>query len=479
MNKTLETVSERLLAPHGLALENVSEAADKLAGQGALFSDMYLQTSTVQRITVQKADQGSEFVETYIDIDRGVNARVATRNGNRLAFSNTISSEALNRTVQTVGTMGQGIEHALKVGTGNLLATDNVFQASDREDKVELARRIQAYARTLDPHVREVKVGIFGISQHVLVARPGGGLAADIRPLLMFNVAIKIERDGRCVEGGYNASLPLHDLAFLNEERGRVIAREALRIARFNLEATTALTGAMPVILPPGEASTLMMYTVGRALEAHQHPALKGYAMPIGKQVASSLCNIIDDGALVGAVGTMRVDDEGTATQRTDLIENGVLKGLMHDRLSAELAGVAPTGNGRRDRYSIPPKARRTNLRLLPGQSEPGEIIESVKRGIYCAQVNLGRFTLEDANFAFPVTEAYLIENGKITAPVSGAMLTGNLGTFLNGMSMVGTDQGVDTGMTNLCGTGRVMATPASHGHPTIRVDGLVIEPTV
>ncbi|HEX5844478.1 MAG TPA: metalloprotease TldD, partial [Pseudomonas sp.] len=360
-----------------------------------------------------------------------------------------------------------------------LYAPDNPLDVLGRAEKVELLKRIDVATRALDPRIKQVTVSLAGVWDRILVAASDGSLGADIRPLVRFNVSVIVEQNGRRERGGHGGGGRTDYRYFLErdgngEERAMGYAREALRQALVNLEAIAAPAGSMPVVMGAGWSGVLLHEAVGHGLEGDfNRKGSSAYSGRVGERVASSLCTIVDDGTLAGRRGSLSMDDEGTGTQCTTLIENGVLKGYMQDKLNARLMGVAATGNGRRESYAHLPMPRMTNTYMLAGESDPEEIIRSVKKGIYCANLGGGQVDITSGKFVFSTSEAYLIEDGKITAPVKGATLIGNGPEAMSRVSMVGSDLALDSGV-GTCGKDG-QSVPVGVGQPTLKIDAITV----
>jgi len=308
----------------------------------------------------------------------------------------------------------------------------------------------------------------------VLVADSEGGLHGDVRPLVRCSIQVIVEQNGRREQassgGGARSALDF----LLQEDRALGYAREAVRQALVNLEAIDAPAGTMPVVLGPGWPGVLLHEAVGHGLEGDfNRKGTSAFSGRVGEQVASTLCTVVDDGTLAGRRGSLSIDDEGIQTQNTVLIENGILKGYMQDKMNARLMGVAPTGNGRRESYAHLPMPRMTNTYMLPGQSTPEEIIASVDKGLYAVNFGGGQVDITSGKFVFSASEAYLIENGKITAPVKGATLVGNGPEAMTRISMVGNDLELDWGV-GTCGK-EGQSVPVGVGQPTLKIDRLTV----
>ena len=352
-------------------------------------------------------------------------------------------------------------------------ATDPITSISD-EQKTALLRRIENATRALDKRVEQVIVSLSSNQDLILIAAADGTLAADIRPLVRMNVSVIVEENGRR-EQGYAGGGARRDLDyFLESDRPMEYAREAVRQALLQLEADPAPAGPMPVVLGPGWPGILLHEAVGHGLEGDfNRKGTSAFSGRIGQLVASPLCTIVDDGTLPNRRGSLSVDDEGTPGQYNVLVENGILRGYMQDRLNARLMGVAPTGNGRRESYAHIPMPRMTNTYMLAGPHNPGEIIQSVTKGLYAPVFGGGQVDITSGKFVFSATEAYLIENGKLTRPVKGAMLIGDGPNVLQKISMVGNDLAFDTGV-GTCGKDG-QSVPVGVGQPTLKIDELTV----
>jgi TldD protein len=342
-----------------------------------------------------------------------------------------------------------------------------------------LLQRIDRATRALDPRVQQVTVSLAGVWERILVAALDGSLSADIRPLVRFNVSVIVEQQGRRERGAQGGGARSDYRYFLQadsqgEERAMAYAREAVRQALVNLEAVAAPAGSLPVVLGPGWSGVLLHEAVGHGLEGDfNRKGSSAFSGRLGQAVASPLCTIVDDGTLSGRRGSLSVDDEGTPTQCTTLIENGILRGYMQDKLNARLMGMALTGNGRRESYAHLPMPRMTNTYMLGGDSDPQEIIRSVKKGLYCANLGGGQVDITSGKFVFSTSEAYLIEDGQITAPVKGATLIGNGPEAMGRVSMVGNDLSLDSGV-GTCGKDG-QSVPVGVGQPTLKIEQLTV----
>ncbi|WP_028240269.1 metalloprotease TldD [Stutzerimonas azotifigens] len=475
MTELLLPVTERLLAPTGLGLDDLPGFLGELAGPGVDAADLYFQ----DQITESWVLEDGIVKEGGFHLERGVGVRALSGEKTGFAYSNAITTDALRQAAvaaRSIARSGESRQVAVlnDARFSPLYRADNPLEGLGRAEKVELLKRIDAATRALDPRIKQVTVSLAGVWDHVLVAGLDGDLAADIRPLVRFNVSVIVEQNGRRERGGQGGGGRTGYDFFLDEDRAMGYAREALRQALVNLEAVPAPAGTLPVVLGPGWSGVLLHEAVGHGLEGDfNRKGSSAYSGRIGQPVASSLCTIVDDGTLANRRGSLSVDDEGTPTQCTTLIENGVLKGYMQDKLNARLMGVRPTGNGRRESYAHLPMPRMTNTYMLAGESDPAEIIASVKKGIFCASLGGGQVDITSGKFVFSTSEAYLIEDGKVTAPVKGATLIGNGPEVMTRVSMVGNDLSLDSGV-GTCGKDG-QSVPVGVGQPTLKIDAITV----
>jgi TldD protein len=475
MNTMLQSVSEHLLAPGNLTLDSLSAVLGEVAGPGIDAADLYFQSQVSETWVLEDGI----VKEGSFNLDQGVGVRAQSGEKTGFAYSNAIGLDALTqaaqaaRSISRAGQQGR-VQAFVCPQVTQLYAEGNPLDVMNRAEKVELLQRIDRATRALDPRIKQVTVSLAGVWDRILVAAHDGSLSADIRPLVRFNVSVIVEQNGRRERGGHGGGGRTDYCYFLDEDRAMGYAREALRQALVNLEAIAAPAGSMPVVMGAGWSGVLLHEAVGHGLEGDfNRKGSSAYSGKIGEKVASSLCTIVDDGTLAGRRGSLSVDDEGTPTQCTTLIENGVLKGYMQDKLNARLMGVAATGNGRRESYAHLPMPRMTNTYMLAGESDPEEIIRSVKKGIYCANLGGGQVDITSGKFVFSTSEAYLIEDGKITAPVKGATLIGNGPEAMSRVSMVGNDLALDSGV-GTCGKDG-QSVPVGVGQPTLKIDAITV----
>ncbi|MFN7783948.1 MAG: metalloprotease TldD [Lysobacterales bacterium] len=475
MTNALALAESRLLAPAGLEAQQLEHVFARLMSPGIDFADLYFQNSRHESWVLEDGivKEGSHSIE------QGVGLRAISGEKTGFAYSDEIRLPSL---LEAAGA-ARAIARAGHEGTArpltqhhgrSLYAPVDPIDSLDSESKVRLLREVDAFVRSADARVRQVIVSLVGVVDTVLVARSDGILAGDVRPLVRCNVQVIVEHNGRREQGyaggGGRVSYP----ELLQSGRALDFAREALRQALVNLEAVDAPAGSMPVVLGPGWPGVLLHEAVGHGLEGDfNRKGTSTYAGRMGEQVASSLCTIVDDGTLDGRRGSLNVDDEGCATQCTTLIENGRLVGYMQDSLNARLMGVAPTGNGRRESFAHLPMPRMTNTYMRAGGSDPEEIIRSVKRGLYAPNFGGGQVDITSGKFVFSASEAYLIEDGRITAPVKGATLIGNGPETMNRVSMVGNDLKLDAGV-GICGKDG-QSVPVGVGQPTLKIDSMTV----
>jgi TldD protein len=476
----LAQVSEHLLAPGGLSLEQLPVLLGELAGPGVDAGDLYFQS----QISESWMLEDGIVKEGSFNFDQGVGVRALAGEKTGFAYSNGIELPALRqatRAARSIARAGQqGRVQAAQVPPFSpLYAADNPLDVLSRADKVAFLQRIDRATRALDPRVQQVTVSLAGVWERILVAALDGSLSADIRPLVRFNVSVIVEQQGRRERGAQGGGARSDYRYFLQadsqgEERAMAYAREAVRQALVNLEAVAAPAGSLPVVLGPGWSGVLLHEAVGHGLEGDfNRKGSSAFSGRLGQAVASPLCTIVDDGTLSGRRGSLSVDDEGTPTQCTTLIENGILRGYMQDKLNARLMGMALTGNGRRESYAHLPMPRMTNTYMLGGDSDPQEIIRSVKKGLYCANLGGGQVDITSGKFVFSTSEAYLIEDGQITAPVKGATLIGNGPEAMGRVSMVGNDLSLDSGV-GTCGKDG-QSVPVGVGQPTLKIEQLTV----
>lgn len=475
MSDLLASVSAVLLTPTGLAQDQLGKVFSELAGPGIDAADLYFQN----RITEAWVLEEGIVKEGNFNLDQGVGVRALAGEKTGFSYSNALTLPALLQAAEasrSIAQTGQRVQPVAIQSTAHtaLYPADNPLEVISREQKVALLKEVDAATRAIDSRISQVTVSLTGSWEQVLVATLDGRLAADVRPLVRFNVSVIIEHNGRRERGTAGGGGRTDYRYFLENERAMGYAREAVRQAQVNLEAIDAPAGMLPVVLGPGWSGVLLHEAVGHGLEGDfNRKGSSAYSGQIGQQVASPLCTIVDDATLPGRRGSLSIDDEGTPAQCTTLIEDGILRGYMQDSMNARLMGAELTGNARRETYAHVPMPRMTNTYMLAGESEPEDIIRSVKRGVYCASLGGGQVDITSGKFVFSTSEAYLIEDGKITAPIKGATLIGNGPDAMRKVSMVGNDLELDSGV-GMCGKAG-QTVPVGVGQPTLKVDGITV----
>ncbi|MBE0532078.1 MAG: metalloprotease TldD [Rhodospirillales bacterium] len=412
------------------------------------------------------------------DTAQGFGLRAVSGETTGYSHASEVSEAAIGRAAATVrsvlsGTGGAFAEPPQKTNR-SLYADENPLPGIPFEKKLAFLAEVDAYARAKDERVRQVMVTLSGEWQAVQIVRPGGERTADVRPLVRFNVMLVAAKGERMESGAFGAGGRVTYERFLTPESWKSAVDEALRRALVNLESVPAPAGEMPVVLGPGWPGILLHEAVGHGLEGDfNRKGTSAFAGLLGQRVAAPGVTVIDDGTIADRRGSISVDDEGTPSARNVLIEDGILKGFIQDRLNARLMGVKPTGNGRRQSYAHAPMPRMTNTYMLAGAHEPAEILASVKKGLYAVNFGGGQVDITSGKFVFSCTEAYMIENGKIGAPVKGATLIGNGPDALTRVSMVGNDMALDQGV-GTCGKDG-QSVPVGVGQPTLKVGSLTV----
>ncbi|RAU23170.1 metalloprotease TldD [Paramagnetospirillum kuznetsovii] len=446
--------------------------AEGLAGadDGELFLE-YRQSETVV------LDDG-QIKSASFDTAQGFGLRAVAGEAHGYAHGTELSADAIRRAGVTVRAVHGGRSGHMAEGPHRLarpLYTSlNPLSHVVFEDKVKLLEEIDAYARGKDSRIRQVSASLSGSWQAVCIIRPDGALAADIRPMVRLNVSVVLGEGDRMETGGHGIGGRIAYGGVMSPADWRHCVDEALRQAEVNLGSIPAPAGEMSVVLGPGWPGVMLHEAVGHGLEGDfNRKSTSAFAGKIGQRVASPGVTVIDDGTIPDRRGSISIDDEGTPSARNVLIEDGILVGYLQDRLNARLMGVAPTGNGRRQSYAHAPIPRMTNTFMLAGDKEPGEIIASVKKGLYAVNFGGGQVDITSGKFVFSASEAYLIENGKVGQAVKGATLIGNGPDALTRVSMIGNDLMLDPGI-GTCGKDG-QGVPVGVGQPTLRMDGLTI----
>jgi len=468
------TAERHLLTPYDLTTGQLAGVFGELFGHKLDFADLYFQFSRSEAWSLEEGIVKSGS----FNIEQGVGVRAISGEKTAFAYSDEISLAALlgaaqaTRAIARSGGNGATARLAGRGAPALYAAADPLASLSDAA-KVKLLERLESLARALDPRVAQVMAHIAGSWETILVARSDGLLAADVRPLARLSITVILEQGGRREQGsaggggrcdyGYFTDALLHDYA-----------EKAVHQARVNLAAAPAPAGEMTVVLGPGWPGILLHEAIGHGLEGDfNRKGSSAFAGRIGERVAARGVTVVDDGSIAGRRGSLSIDDEGTPTRRTVLIEDGILVGYLQDTLNARLTGVGPTGNGRRESFAHLPLPRMTNTTMEAGERDPQEIVASVKKGLYAANFGGGQVDITSGKFVFSAAEAYLIENGKITRPVKGATLIGNGPDVLTRVSMIGNDLALDPGV-GTCGK-EGQSVPVGVGQPTVRIDGMTV----
>ncbi|MCX4028207.1 metalloprotease TldD [Endozoicomonas sp. SM1973] len=475
MSDILTSVKQQLLTPGELTEAKIQQVLNGMLGHTIDAADLYFQHTNHESWVL---DDGIVREGSY-NVDCGVGVRAISGEKTGFSYSNEIILPALEQAAFAARSIAkQGKNKQLQAWSRSqpldLYQPLNPLASLVQEDKVALLQSLDQQARAMDPRVKQVTVSLAGVYETILVAASDGTFTADVRPLIRLNVSIIAEQNGRLERGFAGGGGRTNYQYFLEDDRAQSYVEEAVRQALINLEAVPAPAGAMPVVLGPGWSGVLLHEAVGHGLEGDfNRKGSSAFSGRIGERVASPLCTVVDDGTLAGRRGSLNIDDEGTTTECTVLIENGVLKGYMQDKLNARLMGHKPTGNGRRESYSHLPMPRMTNTYMLAGEHDPEEIIASVDKGIYAANLGGGQVDITSGKFVFSTSEAYLIEKGRITTPVKGATLIGNGPEVMNKVSMVGNDLKLDTGI-GVCGK-EGQSVPVGVGQPTVKIEEITV----
>jgi TldD protein len=476
MASTLEAVSKVILEPSELQIEQLGGFLDGLQGKNVDAGDLYFQTSQQESWVM---DDGI-LREGSFNIEKGVGIRAMSEEKTGFAYCDDLRSNAITQAVgnaRAIVKQGQSGTSEIKLASRPataLYTSYNPVDGRSAEEKVELLKKLDAYTRSLDERIEQVIISLSGGIDHILVAATDNTLASDIRPLVRLNVTVLMHQAGRREQGSAGCGGRHAYDVFFDSDQAYELAREAVRQAVVNLESVATPAGTMPVVLGPGWPGVLLHEAVGHGLEGDfNRKGTSAFSNKLGQQVASPLCTVVDDGTLVDRRGSLTVDDEGVPAQCTTLIENGVLKGYMQDKMNARLMGTQSTSNGRRESFAHLPMPRMTNTYMLPGESDPEEIIGSVDKGLYAVNFGGGQVDITSGRFVFSLSEAYLIEKGKITAPVKGATLIGSGPEVMGKISMLGNDLELDQGV-GVCGK-EGQSVPVGVGQPSLKIDEITV----
>ncbi|WP_375751499.1 metalloprotease TldD [Vibrio sp. HN007] len=476
---TITRVEQALLSPTGLTEQNVADTLAAIATRQVDYADIYFQSSWHESLVLED----SIIKDGSFNIDQGVGVRAVTGEKTGFAYSDQIEAESLMQSaIAARGIAKAGQNAQVKAFSRNsnqtIYNSDNPLESLEKQQKIDLLKELDVYIRTKEPLVQEVTASLSGVYEQVLVAATDGTYAADIRPLVRLSITVLAIKGDRRERGSSGGGGRYTYERFLDVQDGKKVAffyaDEAIRQAMVNLEADAAPAGAMPVVLGSGWPGVLLHEAVGHGLEGDfNRKGSSVFSGKVGEKVTSDLCTIVDDGTMSDRRGSMNIDDEGVEGRYNTLIENGVLKGYMQDKMNARLMGVNPTGNGRRESYAHLPMPRMTNTYMLPGEHSPEEIISTVKKGLYAPNFGGGQVDITSGKFVFSTSEAYLIEDGKVTRPVKGATLIGSGIEAMQQVSMVGNDLSIDRGV-GVCGKAG-QSVPVGVGQPTLKLDSITV----
>jgi TldD protein len=468
------TANDILLAPYALDTGRLDTVFGQILAHRVDYADLYFQYTRSESWSLEEGIVKSGS----FNIDQGVGVRAVSGEKTAFAYSDDISLpslEAAARTTRAIASQGQAgrAQVARRTAGHNLYVPHDPIASLQDPAKVALLERIERHARSLDPRVTQVMAWLAGEYEVVLVARADGVLGADVRPLVRMSLQVIVEQDGRREQGSAGGG-GRFDYAYFTDDVLKDYAKKAVDQALVNLDARPAPAGTMTVVLGPGWPGVLLHEAIGHGLEGDfNRKGTSAFSGRIGERVAAPGVTVVDDGTIARRRGSLNVDDEGQPTQRNVLIENGVLKTYMQDSLNARLMKVPATGNGRRESYAHIPMPRMTNTYMLNGDKSRDEIIASVKNGLYAVNFGGGQVDITSGKFVFSASEAYMIENGKLTYPVKGATLIGNGPDALTRVKMIGDDMALDPGV-GTCGK-EGQSVPVGVGQPTLRIDGLTV----
>ena len=470
----LDIARATLLAPNGLDEEALGRVFSTIHAHRADDADLYFQLSRSEGWTLEEG----EVKNGSYAIEEGVGVRVNSGEKTAFAYADDIGAESLDaaarvtRAIAQAGGEGKAAAHSVR-SASPLYAPIDPLAALDDGAKVKILETLERMARAIDPRVKQVIGRLSADYEVVLVARSDGALAGDVRPMVHLSLTVIAEQDGRREQGQYGGG-GRFGYGYFTDEVLRRVASEAVRMALVNLESRPAPAGTMNVVLGPGWPGILLHEAIGHGLEGDfNRKGTSAFSGRIGERVAARGVTVVDDGTIADRRGSLSIDDEGEATQCNVLIEDGILKGYLQDRLNSRLMKVAPTGNGRRESYAHIPMPRMTNTYMHGGSADPKEILGSLERGLYAVNFGGGEVDITSGKFVFSAAEAYWVENGRIQYPVKGATLIGNGPEALTRVTMIGNDMALDPGI-GVCGKDG-QSVPVGVGQPTVRIDGLTV----
>ncbi|MFC7513382.1 metalloprotease TldD [Herbaspirillum sp. GCM10030257] len=474
--QTLAIARDVLLTPFGLDEAKLIKTLDEIFTHRVDYADLYFQFTKNEGWSLEEG-----IVKTgSFSIDQGVGVRAVSGDKTAFSYSDEISEQALldaaaaTRTIARQGAGKVKVASSIQpVGGRSLYLPNDPLSSLTATEKVKVLEKIERIARAKDPRVVQVMASLAGEYDVVLVVRSDGVLAADIRPLVRMSITVIAEQNGRR-EVGSSGGGGRYDFNYFTDELLEKYASDAVSTAIVNLDARPAPAGPMTVVLGPGWPGVLLHEAIGHGLEGDfNRKGASAFSGRIGERVAAKGVTVVDDGTITDRRGSLNIDDEGTPTQCTTLIEDGILKGYIQDTMNARLMNMSVTGNARRESYAHLPMPRMTNTYMLGGDKDPQEIIASVKNGLYAVNFAGGQVDITNGKFVFSASEAYMIEDGKISYPVKGATLIGNGPDVLNRVSLIGNDMRLDSGI-GVCGK-EGQSVPVGVGQPTLRIDGMTV----
>jgi TldD protein len=471
----LATARALLLEPFGLDETHLSRALAEIRAHKVDDADLYFQYTRSEGWSLEEG-----IVKTgSFSIDQGVGVRAVSGEKTAFAYSDDISEASLLDAARTVRTIAAANGGKVKVPSPHIASSRSLYGAQDpimsldSTTKVKLLERVEQMAKAKDPRVAQVMAGLASEYDVVLVARADGTIAADVRPLVRLSVTVIAEQNGRR-EMGSGGGGGRFGLGYFTDDQLQSYVDDAVKAALTNLESRPAPAGEMTVVLGPGWPGILLHEAIGHGLEGDfNRKGSSAFSGKIGQRVAAKGVTVLDDGTIADRRGSLNVDDEGNASQRNVLIEDGILRGYIQDSMNARLMGVAPTGNGRRESYAHIPMPRMTNTYMLAGDRAPQEIVASIEKGLYATNFGGGQVDITSGKFVFSASEAYWVEKGKIQYPVKGATIVGNGPDALTRVTMIGNDMRLDSGV-GTCGK-EGQSVPVGVGQPTLRIDGLTV----
>jgi TldD protein len=475
MSEAIKLAEKQLLSPGGIDQRGLEAVLSDLMGPAVDSGDLYFQTAVHEAWTLEdgRVRNGTHSVEQGVGIRAISGEKTGFAYADEIVLPSLMQASRAARAIARHGSQGK-VQVWKKQNPPVLYGPENPMMVFGAAQKVDLLRQIDAYTRSRDPRVSQVIVSLAATHETILVVATDGTFAADVRPLVRLSISVIAEQNGKREQGSDGGGGRFTYRELFENSAWQSIADESVRQALVNLEADAAPAGTMTVVLGPGWPGVLLHEAVGHGLEGDFiRKGTSAFAGRLGEKVAADCVTVVDDGTIERRRGSLSVDDEGTPTEQTVLIENGVLRTYMQDKLNAGLMNMAPTGNGRRESFAHLPMPRMTNTFMLPGDRDPDEIIASVKKGLFAVNFAGGQVDITSGRFVFSTSEAYLIENGKVTRPVKGATLIGNGPDVMTRVAMVGNDLKLDAGV-GVCGK-EGQSVPVGVGQPTLRIDGLTV----